>query len=103
VQALHDAGVELVAVSYDDPKTLAKFSSKHGISYPMLSDPGSKTIDAWGVRNEGARGSRIDGVPNPGTFILDGSGVIRAKLSHEGYKQRHMGQEILEAARALDE
>ena len=103
MKELNDAGVELVAVSYDDQEVLAKFSSKHGISYPMLSDPGSKTIDAWGIRNEDARGSRIDGVPHPGTFILDGSGVIRAKLAHEGYKERHMGPEILEAARSLDE
>ena len=54
----------------------------------MLSDPESKTIDAYHIRNEAAKGKAV-GVPNPGTFILDQEGVIRAKLFLEGFRDRH--------------
>jgi peroxiredoxin len=45
----------------------------------------------------------MDGIPYPGTFIIDDQGVIRAKLFYDGYKTRHGAQEIIEAARDLDE
>ena len=88
-------------MSYDDPKTLAAFALERGIGFPLLSDAGSKTIDAWGIRNEEARG-RTDGIPDPGTFLLDESGVIRAKLFYGGYKKRQSAADILRAAAKLD-
>ena len=90
-----------MAVSYDAPSTLAEFAREKGISYPLLSDAGSATIDAWGVRNEGARGKRFDGIPHPGTFLLDAQGIIRAKLFHGGYETRHTADEILAASAKL--
>ena len=44
----------------------------------------------------------VDGIPYPGTFIVDRSGVIRAKLFHEGYKERHVSEQIIEAAKPID-
>jgi peroxiredoxin len=70
------------------------------ITFPMLSDPGSKTIEAYHVRNEAAKG-RAAGVPNPGTFILDREGVIRAKLFLEGYRDRHTRETLIEAVKAV--
>lgn len=88
----------MIAISYDDPKVLSKFARKQGIAFPLLSDPGSQTIEAYGIRNVEAKGSRIDGVPYPGTFVLDADGQIRAKLFHEGYKKRHTADQIIEEA-----
>ncbi len=70
------------------------------IGFPLLSDPGSRTIDAYHVRNEGAKG-RAEGVPNPGTFILDGDGVIRARLFLDGYRERHTTDALIQAAKAV--
>jgi peroxiredoxin len=70
------------------------------IAFPLLSDPGSKTIEAYHIRNEAAKG-RAEGVPNPGTFILDHEGVIRARLFLEGYRDRSSAEEIVEAAKAV--
>jgi peroxiredoxin len=70
------------------------------ITFPLLSDPESQTIDAYHIRNESARG-KAEGVPNPGTFILDREGVIRAKLFLEGYRDRHTTEALIEAARAI--
>ncbi len=70
------------------------------MTFPLLSDPDSKTIDAYNVRNEAAKG-RLEGVPRPGTFVLDGGGVIRAKLFLEGFRDRHTTEALLKAAAAV--
>ena len=69
------------------------------IGFPMLSDPESETIEAYHIRNEAAKG-KSEGVPRPGTFILDQAGVIRAKLFLEGYRDRHTTDALVEAAKA---
>jgi peroxiredoxin len=79
---------------------LKTFSASSKIAFPLLSDPGSKTIDAYHIRNEAAKG-KAQGVPNPGTFIVDREGVIRAKLFLEGYRDRHTTDELLKAAQAV--
>ena len=40
-------------------------------------------------------------MPNPGTFILDQEGVIRAKLFLEGYRDRHTTEALIKAAKAV--
>ena len=79
---------------------LKKFSDGAKITFPLLSDPESKTIDAYHIRNEAAKG-RAEGVPNPGTFIIDQEGVIRAKLFLEGYRERHTTEALVEAAKVV--
>ena len=100
LKSIEDAGVQVVGISYDDTKVLKTFSDRMKIAFPLLSDPGSKTIDAYHIRNEAAKG-KAEGVPNPGTFILDQEGVIRAKLFLEGYRDRHTTEALIKAAKAV--
>jgi peroxiredoxin len=100
LKAFDDAGVQIVGISYDNPAALKKFSDGAKITFPLLSDPESKTIDAYHIRNEAAKG-RAEGVPNPGTFVVDREGVIRAKLFLEGYRDRHTTEALVEAAGAV--
>jgi peroxiredoxin len=100
LKSIEDVGLQLVGISYDDPAVLKAFSDKSKISFPLLSDPESKTIDAYHIRNVAARG-KAQGVPHPGTFILDGAGVIRAKLFLEGYRDRHTTDELIKAAKSV--
>ena len=100
LKAFDDAGVQVVGISYDNPAVLKKFSDGAKITFPLLSDPESKTIDAYHIRNEAAKG-RAEGVPNPGTFVVDREGVIRAKLFLEGYRDRHTTEALVEAAGAV--
>ena len=89
-KSIEAAGIQIVGISYDGTKALKTFSDRMTMGFPMLSDPGSATIDAYHIRNKAARG-RAEGVPNPGTFILDQHGVIRAKLfldAHESVEPR---------------
>ena len=89
-------GGQLVAISYDSPEILKRFATKKSIAYPLLSDTGSKTIDAYGIRNKEATG-RTSGIPYPGTFIVGTDGVMRAKLFLEGYEERASTEAIVQA------
>ena len=100
LKSIEAEGIQLVGISYDDTKVLKTFSERMEIAFPLLSDPRSRTIDAYHVRNEAARGN-AEGVPNPGTFILDQQGVIRAKLVLDGYRDRHTTEALIEAAKAV--
>ena len=95
------AGLQVAAISYDSVAALRRFARRRKITFPLLSDADSRVIDAFGVRNREARGSRIDGVPYPGTFLIDPKGFIRAKLFYDGYRKRHSTRQILEALAAL--
>jgi peroxiredoxin Q/BCP len=99
-QAIEDAGIQLVGISYDGTKVLKTFSDRMKITFPLLSDPGSKTIDAYHIRNQAARG-KTEGIPHPGTFIVDRSGVIRAKLFLENFRERHTARALIEAAKTV--
>ena len=79
---------------------LAKFSKKAKITFPLLSDPDSKTIKAYELLNKEA-GGKTAGIPYPGTLILDRDGVIRAKLFLEGYRDRHPTKELVKAAKEI--
>lgn len=98
---IEKAGIQLVGISYDDPEILRRFATRSEITFPLLSDPESSTIEAYHVRNEEARG-KAGGIPHPGTFLLDQQGVIRAKLFLEGYVKRHTTDALVEAARSFD-
>ena len=93
-------------MSYDPVETLKGYADKNGITYPLLSDAGSKTVDAYGIRNTQMDGKKfgandLTGVPHPGTYILDGDGVIQAKLFLERYQVRHTSEQLIEAAKKV--
>lgn len=82
------------------------YADANGITYPLLSDAGSKTVDAYGIRNSMMDGKKfgandLTGVPHPGTYILDGEGVIKAKLFLERYQVRHTTEQLIEAAKQV--
>ena len=100
LQVIEAAGIRVVGVSYDDVAVLKAFSDKAKIGFPLLSDPGSTVIEAYHIRNPAGRG-KLDGVPMPGTFLVDRDGVIRAKLFLEGFKERHSTEALIRVAKAL--
>jgi DsbC/DsbD-like thiol-disulfide interchange protein len=89
-----DAGYGLAAISYDPVETLKGFADKHGITFPLLSDQGSKVIDAWGLRNREATG-RTAGIPHPGTFMIDRSGTVVSRSFEQPYQERRSATSLL--------
>ncbi len=98
---INEAGIDLVAVSYDAADTLKGFAEKKMIQYPLLSDPKSEAIGAFKIRNqEVKKGSRLDGIPHPGTFLVDSDGVVRGKLFYS-VRKRHGSDELIELAASV--
>jgi len=99
LQDIEATGTQVVGISYDSLDVLKKFSGRSHISYPLLYDEDSKTIDAYGIRNQSQKkGSRGYGIPYPGTFVVDQQGVVRAKLFLDGYIKRHSVADLIKAA-----
>lgn len=90
-------GVQLVGISYDSPAVLTQVANRYSLTFPLLSDAGSKTIDAYGIRNHEATGRAV-GVPHPVIFILDQKGIIRSKLMRTNVRERPTPAEIMAAA-----
>ena len=100
LKEIEAAGIQVVGVSYDSVEVLARFAQQRKITFPLLSDPGSKTITAYGLLNQEAKG-RSAGIPYPGTMVIDKDGVIRAKLFLDGYRERHTTEALLKAAKGV--
>jgi hypothetical protein len=91
-------GLGLVAISYDSPGTLKAFAESRGIRFPLISDAGSTIIKRFGILNEQQEpGTRLFGIPHPGTFIVDRKGVVTARFFEEAYQERYTAAAILAA------
>lgn len=74
-------GLGLATISYDSVDILREFAERRGITFPMLSDSHSVIIRQFGLLNEQvAPGSRHDGVPHPGIFLVNASGVVLERV-----------------------
>jgi peroxiredoxin len=81
------AGGQVVGISYDSVDKLKRYAERSRITFPLLSDAGSKTIDAYDIRYKEAP-PELSGFARHATFILDQNGVIRAKLFQLSYQER---------------
>src|SRR5207237_7079639 len=103
---IEQAGTALFAISYDSVDVLAGFAREHGISFPLLSDEGSRVIRELGLYNEHlaeqarfyGREARPDqyGVPYPGIFRLDERGIVVDKQFEQSYRVRPAPALLLE-------
>jgi peroxiredoxin Q/BCP len=76
LQQLEDAGIGVVGVSPDAPAKLTRFRDKHGITFPLLSDPDKTMLTEWGAFGEKKNyGKVVMGVIRS-TFIVDADGTL---------------------------
>jgi hypothetical protein len=86
----------LAAISYDSVPVLKDFAARRKITYPLLSDPESKTIRAFGILNETVKpGTAQHGIPYPGTFIVDRQGKVTTKYFEDDFRERVSVSDIL--------
>ena len=100
IAEIEEADIQLVGVSYDAVGVLHEFAEQRNVTFPLLSDPNSEVISAWGVLNDNARGGQ-EGVPNPSTVVVDRSGTVRALLEGSVAK-RHSTEALLAAAKEIE-
>jgi hypothetical protein len=86
---IRKAGMGLAAISYDPVSTLDDFAKRRGITFPLLSDPGSDTIKRYGILNTTIDPkNELYGYPFPGTFIVDRRGVVTSRVFEPIYQER---------------
>ncbi len=86
----------MAALSYDSAALLKDFAARKNITYPLLSDPDSKVIRAFGILNTNFKPGQLPyGVPFPGMFILDARGIVRAKYFEDDHVDRYSAGSIL--------
>lgn len=100
------AGWNVAVLTYDSVPTLAQVADRRGLSMDLLSDEGSATIDAFGVRDPiySDPDHLAHGVPYPITFAINPEGEVVAKFWHEaglgeqrGYATRVTPEDVLMA------
>ena len=73
---LNGAGLDVIGISPDKPAKLAKFRDKEGLTFPLLSDPDTKVLQAYGAYGEKKLyGKAVVGVIRS-TFLIDADGKI---------------------------
>jgi thioredoxin-dependent peroxiredoxin len=76
LSSLAAAGFAVIGISPDSPAKLAKFAERDGLTFPLLSDPDHKVLDAYGAYGEKMLyGKKSVGVIRS-TFVVDQNGKI---------------------------
>ena len=84
-----NAGIGMVAITYDDPALQQVFVDKFGIQYPILHDVNTMTFKTLGILNEEyAQGDSAYGIPHPGMIVIDRNGIVVGKQFLEAYSVR---------------
>ncbi|GAB6148407.1 peroxiredoxin [Stetteria hydrogenophila] len=89
-------GAAVLGVSTDPVDRNARFASKLGVKFKLLSDVNGEVAGKYGVLREGRGGVRAERV----TFIIDGNGVIREVIRGVRPAEKHADL-ALEAVKKL--
>ena len=91
--AYQDAGVTILGVSPDSPKSHTKFKKKYGLPFPLLADEDHAVADLYGVWGpKKFRGRSYEGILRT-TFLIDAKGQIQKVF--ENVKPADHSAEIL--------
>ena len=71
------AGIVILGVSPDSPKSHAKFKAKYNLPFTLLADDGHQVCDLYGVwGNKKLWGHEYEGVLRT-TFLIDEHGMVK--------------------------
>ena len=88
--------MRVLAVSPEPVEVIARFTERHGISFPVLSDADSAVIREYGILNTGVEEDhRLYGMPFPGAYLTDTAGRITQKHFNTNYRVRESAGTII--------
>jgi peroxiredoxin len=104
-------GVQIVAISVDRPSEEAKTEARHGVAFPMLSDPSLaahrsyRVIHVPGEKERKFLAGLVDlasysgeshgNFATPASILVDRSGVVRFVHVDEDFKTRPSAEQLL--------
>jgi len=90
LDTLRTHGIYAAAITYDARETLHAFGEAYKISYPLLSDVGSRVIRAFGILNTNIPEDHamMYGIPWPGNYLIAPNKTVQDKLFLRDYQLR---------------
>lgn len=71
LNSLQGAGYQVVGISPDSPEEIAAFAAQENLNFPLLSDPGAQTAQAYGSFGEKTVNGRTFEGTLRSTFVID--------------------------------
>ena len=93
-------GVRVAAISVDGPDVNGPHRQKHGLTFPLLSDPQAEAIRRHDLLHAGGGPGGSD-ISRPAEYLIDASGTIRWVNLTESVTVRARPQEVLKAVDAM--
>jgi peroxiredoxin Q/BCP len=82
--AFTDGGAAVIGISSDSAESHAAFAGRHGLPYPLASDPGGAVRKAYGVPKA------LGLLPGRVTYVIDRSGIVRSVFNDMFAPQKHV-------------
>ena len=96
---LDAAGAAVIGISADSVRKQKNWTDKHGLNFPLLSDPDREVLDAWGVWGpKKLYGREYEGIHRR-TFLFDAAGAVAEVWPRVRVKGH--ADAVLERVRAL--
>jgi peroxiredoxin len=89
-------GAEVVAVSVDGPEVAENMAAELELPYKVVSDPGHRVIDMYGVLD------RENGMAFITMFLIDKAGVLQYKKPITGVADRLSSADIVNKVESMD-
>ena len=84
-----EAGIGMVAMTYDAAELQQGFVTTHGIEYPLLHDVDTLSFTTLGILNKAySPGDSAYGIAHPGMIVIDPKGTVVGKLFLADYRVR---------------
>jgi peroxiredoxin len=99
--------IRVYAISVDSPAESKQFAEKISadgkgeVNFPILSDPGHRVIDAYGIRDPDYNGQKFEGIPHPSVYLIDKNGKVAWSKVEADYKERPGTDEVEAALKTL--
>lgn len=102
IESFNNAGIAVVAMTYDTPELQQAFIDEHGISYPFLSDVDASSVKSLDILNRSYEpGDSAYGIPYPGIFVVNSDMKIVGKIFLEPYQIRVDAAGVLSYANSI--
>jgi len=92
---LLDAGYQVIGASVDSAASHLKFIAKNELPFPLVTDPGHKLVEAFGVWGEKSMYGRKYMGTFRTTFIIDSDGRIERIITPKEIKTKDHAAQIL--------
>lgn len=95
VESFRKRGIGVASVIPEPVATIKEFATRHGLGYPILSDPDAAIVKRFGLVDYSFKGDLVGKVPYAGTFLVDERGVVKEKFFEQAAENRVSTASIL--------